>query len=232
MCISISASPYHSNHTWSTNSWAIWVVRLHSDCSGPILVALRRPRAFCVIELPQGFSFPVCVSVSIMELNKVSFHAAKTNQRRLSPASEPPLSISDWHQCEGSNMCNFMHIWTWTLTTHHTTSCAHINRQFQLWKYFTAPTRTVMCNMFTNPATLPLSVSYCSLNLSPPLSLCVHQNGICWSVYTPGSISSKCPVCCHWWTEVLKFRIKTLHKHVLLPTSKSFTYPLRSKFRN
>lgn len=139
------------------------------------------------------------MSVSVTEPNKVSFHAAKTNQCWLSPASQPPLSISDWHQCEGSNMCNFMHIWTWTLTTHHTTSCAHVDRQFQLWKYFTAPTRTLMCNMFTNPATLPLSVSYCMLNLSPPLSLCVHQNSICWSVYTSGSISSNCPVCCHWF---------------------------------
>lgn len=98
-------------------------------------------------------------------------------------------------------MCNFMHIWTWTLTTHHTTSCARVGRQFQLWKYFTAPTRTLMCNMFTNPATLPLSVSYCMLNLSPPLSLCVHQSSICWSVYTPGSISSNCPICCHWFMD-------------------------------
>lgn len=128
--------------------------------------------------------------VSVAEPDKVSFHACKTNQCWLSPVSQPPLPVSAWHPCQGSNMCNFMHIWTWILTAHHTTSCAHLDRQFQLWEYFTAPTRTLMCNMFTNPATLPLSVAYCMLNLSPPLSLCVHQNSICWSV-TPGLIRPK-----------------------------------------
>lgn len=132
------------------------------------------------------------------ESNKVSSHAAKANQCWLSPASQPPLSVSAWHQCEGSNMYDFMHIWTWALTTHHTASCVHVDRQFQLWKDFTAPTSTLMCNMFTNPATLPLSVSCCPLNLSPPLSLCVRQNSICSSVYTPGSILPKCPVRRHW----------------------------------
>ena len=117
-----------------------------------------------------------------------------------------PFSVSGWHQCQSSNMCMRLHTHTHTHTTHHITSCEHLDRQIQLWEYFTAPTRAIMCNMLANSvARFPLLsffFFFSTLNLLLFFTPHVRQRGICWSPfsYWANRLSkrpSPMPLCCH-----------------------------------
>lgn len=94
--------------------------------------------------------------VTFMELDEGSLHLLKQSAKKLFSfftfrnTSPLPFCFRLTPVSEQQYVHALTHTHTHTHTTHHITSCEHLDRQFQLWEYFTAPTRAIMCNMLAN----------------------------------------------------------------------------------